>query len=69
MRRYRHRIHDGELDRRHIEAIDEARENVRLARRDYHDALDELDELEDRDPDSLFPPDEDYRPRRRGRGR
>ena len=69
MRRYsRHRIHDRELERRHIEAIDEARENVRLARRDYHDALDELDELEDRDPESLFPPDQDYRPRRRGRG-
>ena len=50
---------------RYLDAVDEARENVRLARRDYQDALDELDELEDRDPDSIFPPDEDYRPRRR----
>ena len=66
MSRYRRRrIHDRELERRHIEAIDEARENVLAARRDYHDALDELDELEDTDP--LSPPDEDYRPRRRGR--
>ena len=48
-----------------MDALDEARQNVRLTRRDYHDALDELDELEDRDPESLFPPDEDYRPRRR----
>ena len=53
----------------YLEAIDEAKQNVRIARREYHEALDELDELEDRDPDSLFPPDEDYRPRRRGRGR
>ena len=67
MRRYRHRIHDRELERRQIEAIDEARENVLVARDQYYDALDELDELEDADP--LFPPDEDYRPRRRGRGR
>lgn len=52
---------------RYMDAVDEARENVRLARRDYHDALDELDDLEDRDLDSLFPPDEDYRPRRRVR--
>ena len=54
---------------RYLDAVDEARENVRLARQDYHDALDKLDDLEDRDPDSLFPPDEDYRPRRRGRSR
>lgn len=49
---------------RYTEAVDEARENVRLARREYHDAMDQLKELEDRDPDSLFPPDEDC-PRRR----
>lgn len=47
---------------RYPEPVEEARENV--ARRDYQEAL---DELEDRDPDSLLPPDEDYRPRRRGR--
>lgn len=66
MRRRRYRSSDRED---YIEAIDEARENVRITRREYHDALDELDELEDRDPDSLFPPDEDYRPRRQGRVR
>ncbi len=44
---------------RYMEAIDEARENVRIGRREYHDALDELDELGDRDPVSLFPRDED----------
>lgn len=52
---------------RYMDALDEARENVRLARREYRDALDELDELEDGDPESLFPPDDDYRPRRRRR--
>ena len=66
MRRRRYRNSDRED---YIEAIDEARENVRITRREYHDALDELDELEDRDPDSLFPPDENYRSRRRGRRR
>lgn len=66
MSRYRRRrIHDRELERRHVEAIDEARENVLVARDRYYDALDELDELEDTDP--LGPPDEDYRPRRRRR--
>lgn len=43
----------------YLEAIDEAKQNVRIARPENHDALDELDDLEDRDPDSLFPPDED----------
>lgn len=32
---------------RYLHAIDEARENVREARRDYHDALDELSDLEE----------------------
>lgn len=64
MRRRRYRSRDRED---YIEAIDEAKENVRITRREYQDALDELDELEDRDPDFLFPPEEDYRPRRRGR--
>lgn len=53
---------------RYLYAVDEAREKVRRARREYDEALDELDELEDRIPESLFPPDEDYRARRRGRG-
>lgn len=67
MRRYSRRTHDRELERRHVEAIDEVREKVLVTRDRYYEALDELDELEDADP--RFPPDESYRPRRRGRSR
>jgi len=35
MHRYGRRLHDRELERRHIEALDEPRDNVRSARRDY----------------------------------
>ncbi|MXX75672.1 MAG: hypothetical protein F4210_13950 [Holophagales bacterium] len=66
MRRRYLRSRDTE---RYREALDEARDNVRLARRDYHEALDELDELEAVGPEG---PDADdatdgdfYRPRRR----
>ena len=63
-RRYRIRSRDEE---RCPEAIDEARDNVRLARREYHEALDELEELEHGTED---PTDDDfYKPRRRGRPR
>ena len=62
--RYRIRSHDHE---RYLETVDEARENVLLARRDYHEAIDELEELEDTGPDPRD--DEFYRPRRRGRRR
>lgn len=63
-RRYRIRSRDEE---RYLEAVDEARENVRVARRDYHNALDELEVLEDGPED---PADDDfYKPRRRGRPR
>lgn len=54
-------------EERYMDAIDEARENVRLASRDYHDALDALEELVD--PEGL---EEDasrpdfYERRRRG---
>lgn len=58
MRRRYLRSRDEE---RYLDAVDEARDNVRLARRDYHEALDELDELEASDPRD----DEPYRPRRR----
>lgn len=65
-RRYRLRSRDEE---RYLEAIDEARENVRIARRDYHEALDNLEDLEAVGPEG---PDADdaldgdfYRPRRR----
>ena len=56
---------------RYVDALDEARENVRLARRNYHDALDELSDLEDmavgpEGPDADDPRDEDsHEPRRR----
>ena len=69
MRHERLRSRDEE---RYLDAVDEARENVRLARREYHDALDELDDLEavgPEGPESTDPRDEDYRPRRRRRGR
>lgn len=46
-------------------AFDEARDNVRLARREYHDALDELEEIEAQDDGRRD--DENYRPRRRRR--
>ena len=55
------RSYDRERERR-LEAIDEAREDVLLARRDYYGALDELDELEGRDEE-----DERYEPPRRWR--
>lgn len=57
-RRYRLRSHDREHER-YLDAIDEARGNVRLARRDYHQALDEPAELEEADPR------DDHRLRRR----
>ena len=41
----RSRDRDGE---RYLEALDEARENVRLAQRDYHEALDDAQSDEDR---------------------
>ena len=69
-RRYRIRSRD---DERYIEAVDEARENVRSARREYQDALDELEDLEHigpEGPESTDPTDDEfYRPRRRGRRR
>lgn len=58
-RRYQIRSRD---EARYMDALDEARENVFRARRDYHDALDELEELEDAGPEPRD--DEDYRPRR-----
>ncbi|MCY3927211.1 MAG: hypothetical protein OXG81_02915 [Acidobacteria bacterium] len=51
--------------------MDEARDNVRLARREYFEALDELEELEGVGPERPEPADprdeEFYRPRRRER--
>ena len=68
--RYRIRSRDEE---RYLEAVGEARQNVRPGRRDYHDALDQLEELEHigpEGPESTDPRDEEfYRPRRRGRPR
>lgn len=58
--RYRIRSRD---DERYLDALDEARDNLRIARREYHEALDELEELEASDPRD----DEHYRPRRRVR--
>ena len=70
--RPRHRTRSRD-DERYLEAVDEARENVRLARRDYHDALDELEELEHigpEGPETTDPRDDEfYKPRRRGRTR
>ncbi len=62
--RPRHRIR-SRGEERYLGAVDEARENVRLARRDYHDALDELEELEAEGPEPRN--DGFYRLRRRGR--
>lgn len=65
-RRYlRSRDRDEE---RYLEALDEARDNVRLARREYHEALDDLEELEAVGPEGPNVDDAlegDYRPRRR----
>lgn len=67
MRHERLRSRDEE---RYLDAVDEARENVRLARRQYHDALDELEDLEAVGPEGPEPPaPDDYRPRRRRRER
>lgn len=41
------RLREGDREW-YLDAIDEARENVLLARRDYSDALDALEELESR---------------------
>ena len=61
---------------RHLRLMDEARENVRLARREYHDALDELSDLEEMavgpesaDADDPLDHEEFYEPRRRKRAR
>ena len=66
------RSYDRERERR-LEAIDEARGNVLLARRDYYDALDELEELEGvgtERPEPTDPRDDEfYEPRQRGRRR
>ncbi|MDE2922516.1 MAG: hypothetical protein OYL92_10945 [Acidobacteriota bacterium] len=58
-------------EERYLEALDEAGDRVRLARRDYHEALDDLEKLEAVGPEG---PDADpaldgdlYGPRRRGR--
>jgi len=68
MRRLRARDHE-----RYLDALDEARENVREARREYYDALNELEDLEavgPEGPEADDPRDEDYyEPRRRGRRR
>ena len=60
-------------EERYLDALDEARANVRLARRDYHDALDELEELEAVGPEGPEPSDalddDFYRPRRPERRR
>ena len=42
----------------YLDAVDEATKNVRVAHRDHYDAPDELDELEDREPDAIVPLDE-----------
>lgn len=47
--RSRHRIDSS--DERYFDALDEARANVRVAQRDYHDALDDLEKLESVVPD------------------
>lgn len=66
------RSYDRERER-YFAAVDEARDNVRLTRREYYDALDELEELEGvgpEDPRSPDPRDDDfYEPRRRRAGR
>ena len=61
---------------RYLHLLDEARENVRQARRDYHDALDELSDLEEMavgpesaDADDPLDHEEFYHPRRRGDAR
>lgn len=69
MRRMRARDHE-----RYLHVLDEARENVRLTRRKYHDALDELSDLEEmavgpESADGDDPRDEDYYEPRRRRGR
>lgn len=70
MRHERLRSRDEE---RYLDAVDEARDDVRLARREYYAALDALDELESvgpEGPEADDPRDEDYyEPRRRRRGR
>lgn len=65
----RRRARDRE---RYLHAIDEARENVRLTRREYHDALDELSDLEEMavgpesaDADDPLDHEEFYQARRR----
>lgn len=70
--RYRPSLRSRDDDReRYLEALDDARDNVRLARRHYHEALDDLDELEavgPEGPDAEDALDGDfYRPRRRRR--
>ena len=66
------RLHSRDREReRYFNAVDEARTNVRLARREYYDALDELEELEGvgpERPEAVDPRDDEfYEPRRRGR--
>lgn len=65
-RRY---LRSRDRDERYLDALDEARDNVRLTRRDYHEALDDLEELEavgPEGPDADDATDPDfYRPRRR----
>lgn len=69
-RRY---LRSQDREERYMDAVDEARENVRVAERRYHEALDDLEELEAVGPEG---PDADdaldgdfYRPRRQGRQR
>lgn len=61
----RRRLRSRDDRERYLDAVDEARDQVRRARREYYDSLDALDELEARDEDGDAEDREVYR-RRRG---
>ena len=63
---YRHERLRAINRERYLDALDEAREKVRLACRDYYDALDAVDELDAQDEGGDSEDREMYRRRRRG---